>query len=126
MSFAAAHESKRVSQACHTCRDRSPSRGRFGAARKARFGRVARGRTTHMQRIGDAIVSSPSDLHYFLECEPLTQLDLARVPGATRHARDAHADHLATKGLEHGHACLDRFRDQSHPSIGPSSTGEFL
>ena len=37
MSFAAAHESKRVSQNCHTCRDRSPSRGRFGAARKARF-----------------------------------------------------------------------------------------
>ena len=77
MSFAAAHESKRVSQTCH-------------------------------------------------ECEHLTQLDLARAPGATRHARDAHADLLASKGLEHERACLDRFRAQSHALIGPSSTGEFL
>jgi len=37
MPFAAVHESKRVPQTCQTCRDRSPSRGRFGAARKARF-----------------------------------------------------------------------------------------
>jgi hypothetical protein len=37
MSFAAARESKRVRQTCQSCRDRSPSRGRFGAARKARL-----------------------------------------------------------------------------------------
>ena len=63
-----------------------------------------------MQRIGDAIVYSPSDLNHFLECEHLTQLDLARAPGTMRHARDAHADLLASKGLEHECAWLERFR----------------
>src|SRR3989442_1332500 len=65
-----------------------------------------------MQRIDDAVVYSPSDLNHFLECEHLIQLDLARAPGAMRHARDAHAELLASKGLEHEAAWLERFRSE--------------
>lgn len=70
-----------------------------------------------MQQIDDAIVYSPSDLNHFLECEHLIQLDLARAPGATRHARDAHADLVAAKGLEHEIAWLERFRSQGRQIV---------
>ena len=44
-----------------------------------------------MQRIGERLLFSPSDLNHFLECEHLTQLDLERDPGRPRNERDPQA-----------------------------------
>jgi predicted RecB family nuclease len=62
-----------------------------------------------MQRVGTSIVFSPSDLNHFLECEHLVQLDRAHDGEAAR-LRDAHADLLAAKGVEHERAWLETFR----------------
>jgi predicted RecB family nuclease len=56
-------------------------------------------------------VFSPSDLNHFLECEHLIQLELRRGD-APRAERDAHAELLAQKGLDHEAAWLQRFRDE--------------
>ena len=64
-----------------------------------------------MQRTDSTLVFSPSDLNHFLECEHLVQLDRARDdPHGLRLVRDAHAELLAAKGLEHERAWLERFR----------------
>lgn len=65
-----------------------------------------------MQRTGDRLVFSPSDLNHFLECEHLTRLERDREPGAPRGPRDPQADLLAEKGAEHEHAWLERFRTE--------------
>ncbi|MEQ1897467.1 MAG: TM0106 family RecB-like putative nuclease [Vicinamibacterales bacterium] len=62
-----------------------------------------------MQRLGDRIVFSPSDLNHFLECEHLITLELARDPAALRLDRDAQATLLADKGAAHERAWLERF-----------------
>lgn len=76
-----------------------------------------------MQRIGDRLVFSPSDLNHFLECEHLTALDLAREPGAPRGARDPQAELLALKGAEHERAWLERFRSEGRPVVSLDSNG---
>ena len=63
-----------------------------------------------MQRIGDRLLFSPSDLNHFLECEHLIALEQAREPGAPRRPRDAHAELLSEKGAEHERAWLGQFR----------------
>src|SRR5688572_1251087 len=63
-----------------------------------------------MQKLGDRLAFSPSDLNHFLECEHLVQLDRTRDPDAPRAGRDAHAELLAQKGAEHEHAWLEHFR----------------
>ena len=65
-----------------------------------------------MQNVAGQFVFSPSDLNHFLECEHLVQLQLTRDPRVTPSARDAHAELLAAKGLEHETAWLQRFRDE--------------
>ena len=64
-----------------------------------------------MQNLAGQFVFSPSDLNHFLECEHLIHLQLARGGHATPAVRDAHADLLAAKGLEHEASWLQRFRD---------------
>ena len=76
-----------------------------------------------MQRIGDRLIFSPSDLNHFLECAHLTALDLARDPGTPRAARDAQAELLAAKGLEHERAWLDRFRASGNVVVSIDSPG---
>jgi predicted RecB family nuclease len=56
-------------------------------------------------------VFSPSDLNHFLECEHLIQLELRRGD-SPKTERDAHAELLAQKGLDHEAAWLQRFRDE--------------
>src|SRR5688572_23310637 len=72
-------------------------------------------------------VFSPSDLNHFLECEHLIQLELRRGDGP-RAPRDAHAELLAQKGLDHEAAWLQRFRDEGRRivTIGrdPEQRGE--
>jgi uncharacterized protein len=65
-----------------------------------------------MQNVAGQLVFSPSDLNHFLECEHLVQLQLTRDPGMAPPARDAHADLLAAKGLEHETALLHRLREE--------------
>ena len=65
-----------------------------------------------MQHVAGHFVFSPSDLNHFLECEHLVQQQLTRDPGVTRPVRDAHAELLAAKGLEHEAAWLQRFREE--------------
>jgi predicted RecB family nuclease len=76
-----------------------------------------------MQRIGDRLVFSPSDLNHFLECEHLIQLERRRDPHAPRAPRDAHAELLAEKGAEHERAWLDRFRAEGKSIVTIESGG---
>ncbi len=62
-----------------------------------------------MQSVAGQLVFSPSDLNHFLECEHLIQLERNRGE-RPRQPRDAHAELLAAKGLEHEGAWLARFR----------------
>jgi uncharacterized protein len=62
-----------------------------------------------MQKLGERILFSPSDLNHFLECEHRVQLDRQAGPDATRGQRDPHAELLAAKGAEHERAWLERF-----------------
>ncbi len=50
-----------------------------------------------VQRLGDRLLFSPSDLNHFPECDYLTTLDLAGDPGTPRGARYLQAELLATK-----------------------------
>ena len=76
-----------------------------------------------VQRIGERVLFSPSDLNHFLECEHLTALELEREPGAPRGARDEHADLLAAKGAEHERAWLARFRGERRDVVSIESAG---
>ena len=67
---------------------------------------------SRMQKIGSTFVFSPSDLNHFLECEHLIRLERARDTKEPARTRDAHAELLAAKGLEHEQAWLDRFRQE--------------
>jgi hypothetical protein len=64
-----------------------------------------------MQNVAGRLTLSPSDLNHFLECEYLIHLERTRE-GTQRRPRDAHADLLAAKGLEHETSWLRRFRDE--------------
>jgi predicted RecB family nuclease len=70
-----------------------------------------------MQNVAGQFVFSPSDLNHFLECEHLIHLQLARGGHATPVVRDAHAELLAAKGLEHEAAWLRRFRDEGRQVV---------
>ena len=50
-----------------------------------------------MQRLGDNIVFSPSDLNHFLECEHLITLELTRGAHRRRPEPDAQA-HMSEPG----------------------------
>ena len=63
-----------------------------------------------MQRLGDNIVFSPSDLNHFLECEHLITLELTRGAHRRRPEPDAQAHFLADTGAAHERAWLERFR----------------
>src|SRR5688500_3382651 len=64
-----------------------------------------------MQNIGERLFLSPSDLNHFLECEHLTMLDLLAVEGkAVAQEKDAQAEIIRAKGLEHERA----WRQQLH------------
>jgi uncharacterized protein len=69
-----------------------------------------------MQLTSGRAVFSPSDLNHFLECEHLIQLELRRGD-APRAERDAHAELLAQKGLDHEKAWLDRFRAEGRTIV---------
>jgi uncharacterized protein len=69
-----------------------------------------------MQQIAGQSVFSPTDLNHFLECEHLIQLELSRGE-APRRERDAHAELLAAKGLEHEQAWLRRFREEGRQVV---------
>jgi uncharacterized protein len=70
-----------------------------------------------MQKLTDRLLFSPSDLNHFLECEHLIQLDRARDQHGLPRSRDAHAELLAAKGLEHERACLDRFHSEGRTIV---------
>ncbi|MBM3776824.1 MAG: TM0106 family RecB-like putative nuclease [Acidimicrobiia bacterium] len=76
-----------------------------------------------MQRIGERVLFSPSDLNHFLECRHLIRLELAREPGAPRAPRGGHADLLAEKGAEHERAWLARFRDEGRRVVAIEPAG---
>jgi predicted RecB family nuclease len=70
-----------------------------------------------MQRIGDVLVYSPSDLNHFLECEHLTYLQRTRDVALPAPVRDPHAELLARKGLDHERAWLARFRSEGRSIV---------
>ena len=70
-----------------------------------------------MQRIGDVLVYSPSDLNHFLECEHLTYLQRTRDTSVSQPARDAHAELLARKGLQHEQTWLQRFQQEGRSVV---------
>ena len=76
-----------------------------------------------MQRTGNHLIFSPSDLNHFLECEHLIQLERRRDPQHPRPARDAHADLLADKGAEHERAWLQRFCAEGRRIVAIESAG---
>ena len=76
-----------------------------------------------MQRVADMLVFSPSDLNGFLECEHLVQLQRTRDETATPRRRDAHAELLAAKGLEHERAWLQRFRNEGRTVVDIGAGG---
>jgi predicted RecB family nuclease len=76
-----------------------------------------------MQHVADTLVFSPSDLNGFLECEHLVQLQRTRHETATPRRRDAHAELLAAKGLEHERAWLQRFRNEGRTVVDIGSGG---
>ena len=68
-----------------------------------------------MERIDGALVLSPSDLHHFLECEYLTQLEIEVANGRVlEERRRPEADLLAVKGEAHERAQLTQLR--VHPA----------
>ena len=77
-----------------------------------------------VQRIGDRLVFSPSDLNHFLECEHLTALDFARDPTTPRGPRDPQTELLAEKGAEHERAWLEHFRDERRDIAVIDADGE--
>lgn len=76
-----------------------------------------------MQLSSGRAVFSPSDLNHFLECEHLIQLELRRGD-APRAPRDAHAELLAAKGIDHERAWLERFRQQGLHIVTIGRDGE--
>ncbi len=70
-----------------------------------------------MQRAGNDLLFSPSDLNHFLECEHLIQLQSGADAHQLTRRRDAQADLLASKGLEHEHAWLLRFQDEHRDGV---------
>jgi uncharacterized protein len=76
-----------------------------------------------VQRIGDRLIFSPSDLNHFLECGHLLSLELARNPGTPRAPRDAQAELLGEKGAEHERAWLERFRADGRQIVSIDSAG---
>ena len=70
-----------------------------------------------MQYVAGQFLFSPSDLNHFLECEHLVHLELTSDPRVTPSVRDAHAELLAAKGLEHETAWLQRFREEGRHVI---------
>src|SRR6202171_6862135 len=65
-----------------------------------------------MQFLEGRLIVSPSDLTGFLECEPLTQQELAAARGeiARPERNDPMLDMLSRRGLEHEGQYLDGFR----------------
>jgi uncharacterized protein len=76
-----------------------------------------------MQQTSRGPVFSPTDLNHFLECEHLIQLELRRGE-APRRERDAHADLLAAKGLEHEQARLRRFHEEGRQVVEIAASGD--
>src|SRR5262245_47427211 len=58
-------------------------------------------RSPRMQRTGERLLFSPSDLNHFLECEHLIQLQRRDDARELARPRDEQTDLLARKGLEH-------------------------
>jgi uncharacterized protein len=69
-----------------------------------------------MQRIGERLLFSPSDLANFVACEHLTHLDLAVALGEARRSSfgNAYADLIKRKGEEHERRFLDALRSGGH------------
>lgn len=67
-----------------------------------------------MQRLDGTLVFSPSDLHRFVECEHLTNLQIQVCDGLIDAPRsvDEALVLLRAKGLEHERAWLQRLRDE--------------
>jgi uncharacterized protein len=63
-----------------------------------------------MQKGGERLLFSPSDLNHFLECEHRVQLDRRADAARLRGSRDPHADLLAVKGAEHEATWLERLQ----------------
>src|SRR5262245_47150792 len=66
-----------------------------------------------MEQRDDGVLLSPSDLNAFLECEHLTQLELAVARGALTRPGDENpqAELVRHKGAEHEAAYLAQLRD---------------
>ena len=69
-----------------------------------------------MQRHGNQLLYSPSDLGNFVACEHLTQLEIAAVLGeSTRpYFSNAYVDLIARKGEEHEKNFLEALRAEGH------------
>ncbi|NOT25440.1 MAG: TM0106 family RecB-like putative nuclease [Acidobacteria bacterium] len=76
-----------------------------------------------MQRIEGRLVFSPSDLNHFLECEHLLQLQRRADARELARPRDAQADLLARKGLEHERAWFDRFVVEGRDVVSVAADG---
>lgn len=67
-----------------------------------------------MRLLDSQLTLSPSDLHNYLECRHLTQLDLAELAGTIKTPgsnRDATADLVARKGDEHEQRYMQSLKD---------------
>src|SRR5215218_6930989 len=78
-----------------------------------------------MQRVGGALVFSPSDLNHFVECEHLTMLDLlATDGGGIAKEKDPQAEIIRTKGFEHERAWLQHLREEGKNVVEIAADGD--
>jgi uncharacterized protein len=82
-----------------------------------------------MQRHGNQLVYSPSDLGNFVACEHLAQLDLAAALGESKrpYFSNAYVDLIARKGDEHEKSFLEALRAEGHgiAEVGLGRNGGF-
>ena len=77
-----------------------------------------------MQLTDSGLVSSPSDLNHFVECEHLTALDLLAIEGkGVAKEKDPQADILRAKGFEHEQAWLQRLREEDREIVETAVSG---
>ncbi len=80
-----------------------------------------------MQKNGDRLLFSASDLVGFLECEHLTTLDLQNLESPLPAApQDEQLALIQEKGLDHERAYLDRLREAGRQVVDVSEAGDGL
>src|SRR5579862_3616315 len=78
-----------------------------------------------MNILDGSLVTSPTDISQFLECEHLTQLELRAARGeiARPMVDDPEADVIRRRGMQHERRYLDRLKAEGHQVVEISSCG---